>query len=211
MSYVLLEWAKFSSRYRRSLVLEEITTVADYNVLFIGLRFFTALMQRAAHQPDDEAKLLAMMAAAQFAALFKYTEHLALPFRRVSDALRHGAPVIKQRRRRGSPQLLDEQAILNGFAAATVDRLITAGMPLKEALREVAEKLRGVRSRRGLVTRQTIRGWRQAVQADVGHHSVAGWVYNDMLAGGEGQKFASLETDAAKRAYALTALAGFQR
>jgi hypothetical protein len=208
---LLMKGGEFSSKYRRSLVLEELTTVADYNILFIGLRFFTALLQRAARQPDDEAKLTAVMAAAQFADLFNYSEDLALPFRRVSDAMRHGAPVVKQRRRRGSQQLLDEQAILRGYAAATVDRLIAAGMPLEEALREVAKKLRGVRSRRGPVTRQTIRGWREAVQADVGHHSVAGWVYNDMLAGGEGQKFASLETDAAKRAYALTALAGFQR
>jgi hypothetical protein len=163
MSYVLLEWAKFSNRHRRSLLLEEITTAGDYNVLFEGLRFFTLLMQCAAHQPDDEAKILAISAAAQFASLFKYTEDLALPFLRISDALRHGAPVIVRKRRRGSPEILDEQAILKGYAAATVDRLITTGVPLKEALTVVAEKLRGVQSCRGPVKRRTIRSWREAV------------------------------------------------
>jgi hypothetical protein len=82
-------------------------------------------------------------------------------------------------------------------------------MSLDDALEAVAGKLRGVRSRRGPITRRTVRDWREAVQADVGHHSVAAWVHHDMLAGGEGQKFASLETDAAKRAYALESLATF--
>jgi hypothetical protein len=212
ISAALIAAAKFSNAHRRSLLLEELTTVADYSILFTGLSLFTVLLQHAAHQPDDEAKITAVMAAGQLADLFKYPEDLALPFRRISDALRHGAPVIKQRRRRsGGQKLLDEHAILHGYAAATVDRLVAAGMSLEEALKEVAGKLRGVRSRRGAVTRRTVRNWREAVQADVGHHSVAAWVYHDMLAGGEGQKFASLETDAAKRAYALESLADFRQ
>jgi uncharacterized protein YoaH (UPF0181 family) len=205
-------WGEFSSTYRRSLVLEELTTVADFDILFMGLRLFTVLLQCAARQPDDEAKLTAVMAAGQFVDLFGYQEDLALPFRRISDALRHGAPVVKQRRRpSGGQKLLDEHAILHGYAVATVDRLIATGMSPEAALKEVAAKLRGVQSRRGQITRRTVRGWREAVQADIGHHSVAAWVHQDILVGGEGQKFASLETDAAKRAYALKALASFQR
>lgn len=211
ISAALIAAAKFSDAHRRSLLLEEITTADDYNVLFEGLRLFTLMLQGAAYQSDDDAKLISIAAAAQFAGLFKYPEDLALPFLRISDALRNGAPVIKQKRRSGGQKLLNEDAILHGYAAATVDRLVAAGMSLEEALKEVAGELRDVRSRRGLVTRRTVRDWREAVQADVGHHSVAAWVYRDMLAGGEGQKFANLETDAAKRAYALKALAGFRR
>ena len=143
--YTLLKkGGEFSSRYRRSLVLEELTTVADYDILFTGLRLFTALLWCAARQPDDEAKLTAMRAAGQFADLFNDSEDLALPFRRISDALRHGAPVVTQRRRRGRPGLLDEDAILRGYAAATVNRLIAAGTSLPDALKSVAGELRGV-------------------------------------------------------------------
>jgi hypothetical protein len=88
IAFVLGEAVKFNSKHRRSLLLEDLTTAADYNVLFAGLSLFTLLLQRAARQPDDEAKITAAMAAGQLADLFKYQEDLALPFRRISDALR---------------------------------------------------------------------------------------------------------------------------
>lgn len=208
-SVVFGEAAKFTNRHRRSLLLEQMTTADDYDILFEGLRFFTLKLQCATYLPDDEAKITAIDAAAQLAALFKYSEDLTLPFLHIQDALRHGAPVIKPTRRKGRPRLLDEQAILHGYVAATVDRLISTGMSQKKAWEEVARGLRSVQSHRGLTTPRTVRGWCEEVSADVGRHGTAAWVYHDMTTGAEGQKFSNLETVKAKRAYALKSLAGY--
>jgi hypothetical protein len=188
------------------------TTADDYDVLFRGLTFFTLKLQYAAYQPNDEAKVTAIQAAAQFAQLFKYPDDLALPFLRISDALRHGVPVVKQARRRGNPELLDEYAILHGYAAATVDRLVSTGWMDVKAREAVAGKLRGVRTQRGgLITPRTVRCWREEVLADVGRYGVAAWVCHDILTGPESRKFSNLKTAAEKRTYALNSLAGYVR
>ena len=232
----LVEAAEFLVRMKGTL--PEQITAADLETINTGLRFFFSKLRLASglfRQSGDDSRhgaIVALDAAWRLVALFKqpYAECLHLPALHLRDALRQldegSVPrmLIKSVRRPGRSRSSDPRAALKGRAAGTVAQLVNAGMSRPDAYAQVAEALgklgvrreRGVRRRRDSeeiasseITARTVRLWCEEVDADVGRHGVAAFVYDDMFTDDERQKFSSLPSDRARLEHALNSLAAF--
>jgi hypothetical protein len=224
----VIEAAEFLDRMKGTLP-EEIAA-ADLEILNTGLRFFFSKLRLASglfRQSEDDrrhASVVALDAAWRLVALFKepYAECLHLPVLHLQDALRmldEGtvSPMLKPVRRRegGRSRSANVRGALKGRAAGTVAQLVEAGISLPDARILVAEALVefGQRPERGSgqITETTVRHWCDEVDADVGRHTAAAVVYDDMFTDDERRKFSGLQSDRARQADALNSLAGFVR
>lgn len=104
---------------------------------------------------------------------------------------------------------------LKGQVAATVQRLLQAGVAVVDARQRVAKELGklGVKPERGSgdITPNTVRHWCDEVAADVGRSGGAARIYEMMFSNEENSRFKALPTDQARRDLALASLAAFVR
>jgi hypothetical protein len=197
---VVIDATEFLDRTKGTLP-EQIAGV-DLEKLNRGLGFFFSYL-RGASEVFYQSKyggrhgaIMALNAAWRLVALFKQpsSENLFLPLLHLSTGAR---------------------AALRGHAAGTVQRLVEAGLSLKDARTRVAKALNklGVRPERGSgqTTARTVRTWCEEVAADVGRRTGAAIVYDGMFTDEERQKFSRLQSDQKRRAHALHSLVGFVR
>ena len=207
--------------------LPETITESDLGTLNEGLGFLFAQLREARRRFAEEGDggragaFMALGAMWKFIVLFDrpHAERLHTPILSLLDALamleeNNVLPIVKPVPRPGRAPSSHGHAALKGQAAATVKRLIKAGMPLKEAHKAVAKELNklGVRPERGSgrVTPHTVRNWCDEVASDVGRHGTAALMRADNFTDEEQKKFSALSKVDAKR-FALASLAGFVR
>jgi hypothetical protein len=100
-------------------------------------------------------------------------------------------PVLKPRRRPGSPRDSAGKGVVKGMAAHVIERLVAAGLNLDEAYEKVAGVLRqagitpgrkGARDQRTETTARTVRGWCERIAADVGRERLSARQFDSMTA-----------------------------
>jgi hypothetical protein len=103
---------------------------------------------------------------------------------------------------------------MKGYAAATVQLLLQAGLARGDAHRAVATQLSqlDIRPERGsgTVTATTVRNWCDEVSEDVGRRGMAALMYDDKTAPEEMERFSALPKDRARQ-FALQLLAAYVR
>jgi hypothetical protein len=223
---VVIEAVKFLDQAKGTL--PEHITAADLEKLNTGLGFFFSYLRNASeifHRSEDQGRhgaIIALDAAWRLVALFKqpFSENLFLPLLHLRDALGKldegtVASMLKPVRHRGRTTSTGARAALRGHAAGTVQRLVEAGLSLKDARALVAKALNelGVRPERGSgqTTARTVRTWCEEVAADVGRRGAAATIYEGMFTEGERARFSVLKSDQARQDLALNSLAGFVR
>jgi hypothetical protein len=103
---------------------------------------------------------------------------------------------------------------LKGHVAATVQRLLQAGMSTTDAHRFVAKELKilELKSERGSdLTETTVRHWCDEVVADVSRVGGAADLYHRMLTEDELKRFKALPSDQARKDLARASLIAFVR
>jgi hypothetical protein len=221
---VLVEAVEFLDRMKGTL--PEQITAADLETLNAGLRYFFSDLHRASnlfHQSGDSGRrgaIKALAAAWRLIALFKqpFAQLLHVPILHLQDALvaldgNTVSPMLRPLRRSGRGSSTGIYAALRGCVAGTVERLVRAGLEPRQARDQVAKALvkLGVRPERGKgpTTERTIRGWCEAIAADVGRRGEGAIVYDTMFTEDELRAFSALQSDTARAAHALNLLAAF--
>ena len=192
-----------------------------------GLGFLFARLRQARErfekQGDDGryGAFSALGACWSFITLFRtaFEENLRVPIVRLQDALTgldegRTEPIVKAVRRPGRAPSSHVYNSMKGYAAATVQLLLQAGLARGDAHRAVATQLSqlDIRPERGsgTVTATTVRNWCDEVSEDVGRRGMAALMYDDKTAPEEMERFSALPKDRARQ-FALQLLAAYVR
>jgi hypothetical protein len=206
-------------------MLPETITSNDLEILNAGLRFFFADLRSARNDFGDNQRhgaVIALGALMRFIALLEapFAERLDVPVLALRGALfglddNIVEPLLKPVAGPGRSKSSIAREALKGHVAATVERLLQAGVAAVDARRRVAKELGklGVKPERGSgdVADNTVRHWCDEVAADVSRSGGAALVYEMMFTADENSRFNALPTDHARRDFALASLAAFVR
>jgi hypothetical protein len=210
-------WNQFKGTLPNRIADAELSTLnSALDVLFDRLREARTQFEREGDNGRRGA-FTAVSAFRMFITLFRAPcqEDLSVPILRLEDALwgldvNRVDPIVRPVRRSGRAPSSHAYASMKGHAAATVQRLLLAGLGRPEAHQEVATQLAqlGVRPERrsGTVKATTVKNWCDEVSSDVGRHSTAALMYDEMLKPTELDRFLALPKDEARR-FALQSLA----
>jgi hypothetical protein len=205
--------------------LPETIRSVDLDVLNAGLRFFFADLRAARRDFGDNQRhgaLKAVGALIRFIAIFETPlgELLHVPALVLHEALfgledNIVKPMLRPVKKRGRSRSSMAREALKGHVAATVQRLLQAGISTPNAQRLVAKELLALKLKlergSGDVTATTVRHWCDEVAEDVSRSRVAAAVYDRVFAKDEVRRFEALPSDQARRHLALASLAAFVR
>jgi hypothetical protein len=200
--------------------LPEAITSEHLQLLNSGLQFLFADLRTAceAHAGNQrEGALIALGACMRFIGLFETTlsERLDLPILALRGALfsleeNIVEPMVRPAAKVGRSGSSMARQALKGHVAATVQRLVQAGISGPDAHKLVARELTklGLKPERGSgeVAANTVRHWCDEVEEDIGRLGPAAVVYDRTFTEGEIERFSALPTDRARRDHALSCL-----
>jgi hypothetical protein len=195
----------------------------DLEVLNPGLEFFFADLRAARRESNQRhGAIIAVGALMRFIVLFKtpLSELLHVPAQVLHEALLSlddniVKTSLEPTKKRGRSRSSIAREALKGHVAAAAQRLLQAGMSTTGAHRLIAKELKklGVKPERGSgdLTATTVGHWCDNVAEDVTRTGGAAHIYDSIFTEDEVKRFKALPSDQARKALALTSLAGFVR